>query len=413
MALIKCPECGKEVSDKAKACPNCGCPIDEGKSREIENGNIEKNTNNETKKDDMEYTDNSEKKIKKGKVKIIVGVITLIVLAGVIYYFVTANSREYKEATELYNKKKFQQAVDKFVALEDFGDSKEMADKCNYELANGYFDSGEYEKAKELFESLNGYSNSKEMVESCTYELSVDGKFMKALAVGLMERWDYSDNGYKKDYNVESENDLTSSEYMDYLKKCINCELDKISIYENQKFDNEKMQKDAIKYIDLLNGCLKAVDYYSINYEKYSKLWDKAYNERMLLVRTFVNNYNLDIDEAHQVTLDEFISNAAVVDEENKLEADVKKMLNKIKCKTTDNGYGNVVYKLTLKNISDVTFEYFSLEIQLLDKKGNVIDTGYSDSISDFEPGKKVTLDAYLSMESDSIKYIASYNVKN
>ena len=26
MALIKCPECGKEISDKAKACPNCGCP---------------------------------------------------------------------------------------------------------------------------------------------------------------------------------------------------------------------------------------------------------------------------------------------------------------------------------------------------------------------------------------------------
>ncbi len=29
MALIKCPECGKEVSDKAKACPKCGCPINE------------------------------------------------------------------------------------------------------------------------------------------------------------------------------------------------------------------------------------------------------------------------------------------------------------------------------------------------------------------------------------------------
>lgn len=27
MALIKCPECGKEVSDKAISCPNCGCPI--------------------------------------------------------------------------------------------------------------------------------------------------------------------------------------------------------------------------------------------------------------------------------------------------------------------------------------------------------------------------------------------------
>lgn len=27
MALIKCAECGKEVSDKAEACPGCGAPI--------------------------------------------------------------------------------------------------------------------------------------------------------------------------------------------------------------------------------------------------------------------------------------------------------------------------------------------------------------------------------------------------
>lgn len=27
MAMIQCPECGREVSDKANACPNCGCPI--------------------------------------------------------------------------------------------------------------------------------------------------------------------------------------------------------------------------------------------------------------------------------------------------------------------------------------------------------------------------------------------------
>jgi len=27
MALINCPECGKQVSDKAMACPNCGVGI--------------------------------------------------------------------------------------------------------------------------------------------------------------------------------------------------------------------------------------------------------------------------------------------------------------------------------------------------------------------------------------------------
>lgn len=29
MALIKCPECGKEISDKSLSCPNCGCPASE------------------------------------------------------------------------------------------------------------------------------------------------------------------------------------------------------------------------------------------------------------------------------------------------------------------------------------------------------------------------------------------------
>lgn len=27
MSLIKCQECGKEISERATACPNCGCPI--------------------------------------------------------------------------------------------------------------------------------------------------------------------------------------------------------------------------------------------------------------------------------------------------------------------------------------------------------------------------------------------------
>lgn len=27
MALINCPDCGKEISDKAPTCPGCGAPI--------------------------------------------------------------------------------------------------------------------------------------------------------------------------------------------------------------------------------------------------------------------------------------------------------------------------------------------------------------------------------------------------
>lgn len=36
MSLIKCPECGKEISSKASSCPNCGCPSDEWMNIESE-----------------------------------------------------------------------------------------------------------------------------------------------------------------------------------------------------------------------------------------------------------------------------------------------------------------------------------------------------------------------------------------
>lgn len=35
MALIKCPECGKEISNEAKACPHCGKPMPKTKSKPL------------------------------------------------------------------------------------------------------------------------------------------------------------------------------------------------------------------------------------------------------------------------------------------------------------------------------------------------------------------------------------------
>ncbi|NNF87976.1 MAG: DUF4190 domain-containing protein [Acidimicrobiia bacterium] len=36
MALISCPECSREVSDRAPACPNCGYPIPEPSSEQAD-----------------------------------------------------------------------------------------------------------------------------------------------------------------------------------------------------------------------------------------------------------------------------------------------------------------------------------------------------------------------------------------
>lgn len=38
MALMSCPECGKEISDAAQACPHCGHPIQEPQPQDAQAG---------------------------------------------------------------------------------------------------------------------------------------------------------------------------------------------------------------------------------------------------------------------------------------------------------------------------------------------------------------------------------------
>lgn len=78
MALIKCPECGKEISDQAASCPNCGCPIKKTNGDSGE-GNSGKKIEISIKKPDV--------KLNKRARGILGGVIVcLVILIGVIIY---------------------------------------------------------------------------------------------------------------------------------------------------------------------------------------------------------------------------------------------------------------------------------------------------------------------------------------
>lgn len=46
MALIKCPECGHDVSDQTNFCPNCGYPIAKNRAMQSERDNDKDNINN-------------------------------------------------------------------------------------------------------------------------------------------------------------------------------------------------------------------------------------------------------------------------------------------------------------------------------------------------------------------------------
>jgi len=42
MALISCPDCNKDVSDKAASCIHCGCPLSQEEPKKLPAGSVGK-----------------------------------------------------------------------------------------------------------------------------------------------------------------------------------------------------------------------------------------------------------------------------------------------------------------------------------------------------------------------------------
>jgi uncharacterized membrane protein YvbJ len=84
MALIKCSECQKEVSDKAKSCPSCGNPITEDtpskKLYQIENWEPEKKQKSVIEDiRDLNFTP-----------KAILGIIAFSLILGVVIFIISS-----------------------------------------------------------------------------------------------------------------------------------------------------------------------------------------------------------------------------------------------------------------------------------------------------------------------------------
>lgn len=174
MALIKCTECGAMISDQAKSCPKCGCPVEHD--------------------DQVEEINNRPRRIGKW---ILVAVIAIIAIGGGVAYFTMSKENIIKEALHKEPMVKltpeFCKAVRKYNCLFDFEngfasvrngekwgaintEGKEVV-PCIYDMVNSFHD----ELAAVCKNDKWGYVNTKgELVIPCIYEYAND--FSEGLA---------------------------------------------------------------------------------------------------------------------------------------------------------------------------------------------------------------------------------------
>lgn len=87
MALIKCPECGKEISDQAQSCPNCGYPINNAQQPPVADSQTS----------DTATTASPPPK-KKGALKIALAIGVLVVIAAVAAFAFWSSGNKAKDA---------------------------------------------------------------------------------------------------------------------------------------------------------------------------------------------------------------------------------------------------------------------------------------------------------------------------
>lgn len=172
MALVKCPECGKEISDKAKECPNCGIVISIIDVSE----NVEEKFN-ESIENDKKITKN-EKKKNKNKKGLFVGIIVVVALTALIggYFLfvkVIKPSNEYKKAEKLLSDGKYSEAQELYIELGDYKDSEEKIKECDYCAAEKNLENGDFETAKAGFFELEEYKDAKDKIKECDYQIAL------------------------------------------------------------------------------------------------------------------------------------------------------------------------------------------------------------------------------------------------
>ena len=253
--------------------------------------------------------------------------------------------------------------------------------------------------------SSNNNSKNEEKKEEIQY---ADDQFIKDMSKGLQARWTLNEQDENKEGYDQI--DVQSSEYKDMMLSYVQAELDCIEKYKDEKFKDSQLQEKAISYINLLTKHKEVCDYIPVDY--YGKFLDEfqsIYDERSKIIEDMANNYGLTVEEKFQSNLDEFKTNSQLVQEQDALQNSITNMLNNIQFQeVNDDGYGWKTYQAVVENTSGKDFSEFSVNINLLNADGVIVETQY-DQVSNFANGARAQFEFMTDKDFTSTQVTANW----
>lgn len=229
-----------------------------------------------------------------------------------------------------------------------------------------------------------------------------DEAFLTDLGKGLDARWDLT----AAHDQAHPNEDATASD----MKSYIQAELDAIEKYSNATFEDTKLHELAISYINALKKTSEAAESYNAsNYDSLEE-WSEAYNERVMVLKEILENYNVVTSDRHKDTRDEVMSDAKYAQSAADAKAAMQSLADTMVFSFTDSGYGTITGSATVANTTEYDFKSASFDVQLYDEAGVRIETDYA-STENWTAGESVVFEIYVSSEKipATVKVVPSY----
>lgn len=205
-------------------------------------------------------------------------------------------------------------------------------------------------------------------------ERPADERFPDRLAEGLQKRWQL-----EKDLKVDRKYVYTKEDWT----AMFDAEYEKLASFKEDKFKDETLRELANRYIRHLEESYESLEQFGTDQ------WTDEYNSRVYQQQTVTlvelnKLFPITVAEEYEKNLTKMLNNGEIIQM-------VTTIIDQIYfLDIRDTGYGTT-YETTIRNSTSLTFEWFTLEVELLDDSGNVLDTKLLE-LTSWEPEEKVRL---------------------
>ncbi len=193
--------------------------------------------------------------------------------------------------------------------------------------------------------------------------------FLKDLASGLEARWVLTTA------NEEANKTDTAKDWESFF----DAEYDAISKYADADFEDKTMTKLAKQYVECIVQSKECLPYVGTNKWE-SKYTNGVYNDRVETLYEINAIRPIPVSEENKESLRGLLTDGEVT----KM---VRDLLKTVKFKKVEDEYGWKTYQAVVKNSTTVDFEYFSFEVDLIDKDSVTLTTA-SANVQNWKSGE-------------------------